>query len=106
LDQERPVLVDKYLEDACEIDVDSLTDSKGSVVIGGIMEHIEQAGVHSSDSACSIPKETVSPVYLSVIRSWTSKFEKWLGIYGLMNFQYAITPVGEFYLLEENPRAS
>jgi carbamoyl-phosphate synthase large subunit len=55
VDPERPVLVNKYLADPCEIDVDSLTDSKGTVVIGGIMEHIEQAGVHSSDSACSIP---------------------------------------------------
>lgn len=106
VDPERPVLVDKYLADACEIDVDSLTDSKGSVVIGGIMEHIEQAGVHSGDSACSIPTETVSPACLSIIRSWTSKLAKRLGVCGLMNCQYAITPAGEVYLLEANPRAS
>ena len=79
------VLVDKHLADACEIDVDSLTDSKGSVVIGCIMDHIEQAGVHSGDSACSIPKETMSPVYFSIIRSWTSKLAKRLGVCGLMN---------------------
>jgi carbamoyl-phosphate synthase large subunit len=106
VDPERPVLVDKYLADACEIDVDSLTDSKGTVVIGGIMEHIEQAGVHSGDSACSIPTETVSPTCLSIIRSWTSKLAKRLGVCGLMNCQYAITPFGEVYLLEANPRAS
>lgn len=106
VDPERPVLVDKYLADACEIDVDSLTDSKGTVVIGGIMEHIEQAGVHSGDSACSIPTETVSPACLSIIRSWTSKLAKRLGVCGLMNCQYAITPSGEVYLLEANPRAS
>lgn len=106
VDPERPVLVDKYLADACEIDVDSLTDSKGSVVIGGIMEHIEQAGVHSGDSACSLPTETVSPACLSIIRSWTSKLAKRLGVCGLMNCQYAITPAGEVYLLEANPRAS
>jgi carbamoyl-phosphate synthase large subunit len=92
VDPERPVLVDKYLADACEIDVDSLTDSKGTVVIGGIMEHIEQAGVHSGDSACSIPTETMSPTCLSIIRSWTSKLAKRLGVCGLMNCQYAITP--------------
>ena len=85
MDPERPVLVDKYLADACDIDVDYLTDSKGSVVIGGIMEHIEQPGVDYGDSACSIPKEIVSPVYLSVIRSWTSKLAKRLGVCGLMN---------------------
>jgi carbamoyl-phosphate synthase large subunit len=83
-----------------------LTDSKGTVVIGGIMEHIEQAGVHSGDSACSIPTETVSPTCLSIIRSWTSKLAKRLGVCGLMNCQYAITPSGEVYLLEANPRAS
>jgi len=106
VDPERPVLVDKYLADACEIDVDSLTDSKGTVVIGGIMEHIEQAGVNSGDSDCSIPTETVSPTCLSIIRSWTSKLAKRLGVCGLMNCQYAITPSGEVYLLEANPRAS
>ena len=85
MDLERLVLIDKYLADACDIDVDYLTDSKGSVVIGGIMEHIEQAGVHSGDSTCSIPTEIVSPACLSIIRSWTSKLAKSLGICGLMN---------------------
>ena len=106
MDPKRPVLIDKYLEDVCEIDVNSLTDSKGSVVIGCIMDHIEKEGVHSGDSACFIPTETVSPTCLSIIRSWTSKLAKRLGICGLMNCQYAITPAGEVYLLEANPRAS
>jgi carbamoyl-phosphate synthase large subunit len=101
VDQERPVLVDKYLAGACEIDVDSLTDSKGTVVIGGIMEHIEQAGLHSDDSACSIPTEIVSPTCLSIIRSWTYKLEKRLGVCGLMNCQYEITPSGEVTFLKQ-----
>ncbi|KAH9314401.1 hypothetical protein KI387_023028 [Taxus chinensis] len=106
VDPERPVLVDKYLLDSCEIDIDSLADSYGNVVVGGIMEHIEQAGIHSGDSACSIPTKTVSPACLSIIRSWTYKLAKQLGVCGLMNCQYAITPAGEVYLLEANPRAS
>ncbi|RCV20215.1 hypothetical protein SETIT_4G038300v2, partial [Setaria italica] len=71
VDPERPVLVDKYLIDAVEIDVDALADSAGNVVIGGIMEHIEQAGIHSGDSACSLPTRTVSAQCLEVIRLWT-----------------------------------
>eukprot|EP00252_Welwitschia_mirabilis_P018020 TRINITY_DN4017_c0_g1_i2.p1 TRINITY_DN4017_c0_g1~~TRINITY_DN4017_c0_g1_i2.p1 ORF type:complete len:1183 (-),score=258.15 TRINITY_DN4017_c0_g1_i2:341-3889(-) len=106
VDPDRPVLVDKYLSDALEIDVDSLSDSQGNVVIGGIMEHIEQAGVHSGDSACSIPTKTASSSCLSTIRSWTVKLANWLKVCGLMNCQYAITPAGEVYLLEANPRAS
>ncbi|XP_077212939.1 carbamoyl phosphate synthetase B [Tasmannia lanceolata] len=106
VDPERPVLVDKYLSDACEIDVDSLTDSYGNVVIGGIMEHIEQAGVHSGDSACLLPTKTVSKSCLTTIRSWTSKLAKRLGVCGLMNCQYAITASGDVFLLEANPRAS
>lgn len=106
VDPERPVLIDKYLSDAIEIDVDTLADSYGSVVIGGIMEHIEQAGVHSGDSACSLPTKTVSTKCLDTIRSWTSKLAKRLNVCGLMNCQYAITASGDVYLLEANPRAS
>lgn len=106
VDPERPVLIDKYLSDATEIDVDSLADLKGNVVIGGIMEHIEQAGVHSGDSACSLPTKTVSENNLETIRSWTIKLAKRLNVCGLMNCQYAITTCQKVYLLEANPRAS
>lgn len=106
VDPDRPVLVDKYLSDAIEIDVDALADSNGMVVIGGIMEHIEQAGVHSGDSACSLPTKTVSPKCLDIIRSWTTKLAERLNVCGLMNCQYAIMASGDVYLLEANPRAS
>ncbi|KAK4286478.1 hypothetical protein QN277_003029 [Acacia crassicarpa] len=106
VDPERPVLIDKYLSDAIEIDVDALADSHGNVVIGGIMEHIEQAGVHSGDSACSIPTRTVPSSCLETIRSWTEKLAKKLNVCGLMNCQYAITASGDVFLLEANPRAS
>ncbi|KAJ6803073.1 carbamoyl-phosphate synthase large chain, chloroplastic [Iris pallida] len=106
VDPERPVLVDRYLSDACEIDVDALADSYGNVVIGGIMEHIEQAGVHSGDSACTLPTKTVSAKCLETIRSWTVKLARRLNVCGLMNCQYAITTTRDVYLLEANPRAS
>ncbi|KAL7264680.1 hypothetical protein ACSBR1_002610 [Camellia fascicularis] len=106
VDPDCPVLIDKYLSDAIEIDVDVLADSHGNVVIGGIMEHIEQAGVHSGDSACSIPTKTVSSACLDTIRSWTVKLAKRLNVCGLMNCQYAITAFGQVFLLEANPRAS
>lgn len=106
VDPERPVLIDKYLSDAIEIDIDALADSNGNVVIGGIMEHIEQAGVHSGDSACSIPTKTIPASCLATIRSWTTKLAKRLNVCGLMNCQYAITASGEVFLLEANPRAS
>lgn len=106
VDPEQPVLVDKYLSDAIEIDIDALADSHGNVVIGGIMEHIEQAGVHSGDSACMIPTKTVSSSCLNTIRLWTTKLAKRLNVCGLMNCQYAITASGDVFLLEANPRAS
>ncbi|KAK4375999.1 hypothetical protein RND71_006676 [Anisodus tanguticus] len=106
VDPERPVLIDKYLTDAVEIDIDALADLYGNVVIGGIMEHIEQAGVHSGDSACMLPTKTVSDSCLETIRSWTTKLAKRLNVCGLMNCQYAITASGEVFLLEANPRAS
>lgn len=106
VDPERPVLIDKYLSDAIEIDVDSLADQHGNVVTGGIMEHIEQAGVHSGDSACMLPTQTVSQSCLETIRSWTTKLAKRLNVCGLMNCQYAITVTGDVFLLEANPRAS
>ncbi|TYK23228.1 carbamoyl-phosphate synthase large chain [Cucumis melo var. makuwa] len=106
VDPERPVLVDKYLSDAIEIDVDALADSHGNVTIGGIMEHIELAGVHSGDSACSLPTKTIPSSCLETIRNWTTKLAKRLNVCGLMNCQYAITMAGEVFLLEANPRAS
>ncbi|XP_009758475.2 carbamoyl phosphate synthase arginine-specific large chain, chloroplastic-like [Nicotiana sylvestris] len=106
VDPERPVLIDKYLTDAVEIDIDALADLHGNVVIGGIMEHIEQAGVHSGDSACMLPTQTISDSCLETIRSWTTKLAKRLNVCGLMNCQYAISASGEVFLLEANPRAS
>ncbi|KAL3688817.1 hypothetical protein R1sor_015126 [Riccia sorocarpa] len=106
VDPERPVLVDKYLTDATEVDVDSLTDSEGNVVIGGIMEHIEQAGVHSGDSACSLPTQTISQKALATIREATARLARKLNVVGLMNCQYAITREDKVYIIEANPRAS
>ncbi|CAI0548584.1 unnamed protein product [Linum tenue] len=106
VDPERPVLIDKYLSDAVEIDIDALADSNGNVVIGGIMEHIEQAGVHSGDSACILPTQTISSSCLATIRTWTEKLAKRINVCGLMNCQYAITAAGDVFLLEANPRAS
>ncbi|XP_034895737.1 carbamoyl phosphate synthase arginine-specific large chain, chloroplastic [Populus alba] len=106
VDPQRPVLIDKYLSDAVEIDVDALADSHGNVVIGGVMEHIEQAGVHSGDSACILPTQTISSSCLTTIQLWTTKLAKSLNVCGLMNCQYAITMGGDVFLLEANPRAS
>ncbi|CAI5503306.1 unnamed protein product [Closterium sp. Naga37s-1] len=106
VDPERPVLVDKYLANATELDVDCLADSTGAVTIGGIMEHIEQAGVHSGDSACSLPTQTISEEALTTIRDWTTRLARKLNVVGLMNCQYAVMPTGEVYIIEANPRAS
>lgn len=106
VDPERPVLVDRYLQDATEIDVDSLSDGQGHVVIGGIMEHIEQAGVHSGDSACTLPSQNIGRDALEKIRDSTTKLARRLGVVGLMNCQYAISPSGEVFIIEANPRAS
>ena len=102
---DRPILIDKFLENAIEVDVDALADSAGNVIIGGIMEHIEQAGIHSGDSACSIPYTSLSQTALKTIRRWTVKLANALKVEGLMNIQYAVQ--GEkVYILEANPRAS
>ncbi|MGH2413389.1 MAG: carbamoyl-phosphate synthase large subunit, partial [Microcystaceae cyanobacterium] len=105
VEPDHPILIDKFLENAIEVDVDSLTDQTGKVVIGGIMEHIEQAGVHSGDSACSIPYTSLSPSVSETIRNWTVQLAQALKVVGLMNIQYAVQ--GEqVYILEANPRAS
>ncbi|MEM9219697.1 MAG: carbamoyl-phosphate synthase large subunit [Cyanobacteria bacterium P01_F01_bin.150] len=105
VEPDHPILIDKFLENAVEVDVDAIADHTGNVVIGGIMEHIEQAGIHSGDSACAIPTTTLSDEVLSVIRTWTIKLAKALNVIGLMNIQFAVQ--GEqVYILEANPRAS
>jgi len=101
---QHPVLIDKYLEDAIEIDVDALSDGT-QVVIGGIMEHIEEAGVHSGDSACSLPPYSLSPALVEEIRRQTVALARELQVVGLMNVQFAIRD-GIVYVLEVNPRAS
>lgn len=99
-----PVLIDKFLESAQEIDVDALCDGE-NVVIGGILQHIEEAGVHSGDSACVLPPIGVAEAALATIREWTRRLAVDLGVVGLMNIQFAV--VGdEVFVLEVNPRAS
>lgn len=105
LEPDQPILVDKFLGDAVEVDVDSLRDSKGGFVIGGILEHIEQAGVHSGDSACSIPTTGVSYKALKRMRKQTQELAEKLGVVGLMNIQYAVQG-DNVWILEANPRAS
>ncbi|MEL7504359.1 MAG: carbamoyl-phosphate synthase large subunit [Cyanobacteria bacterium J06554_6] len=105
VEPDHPILIDKFLENAIEVDVDAVCDRTGQVVIGGIMEHIEQAGIHSGDSACSIPTISLSSSALSIIRSWTIKLAKALQVVGLMNIQFAVKD-DEVYILEANPRAS
>eukprot|EP00879_Flechtneria_rotunda_P008192 GHRR01008582.1.p1 GENE.GHRR01008582.1~~GHRR01008582.1.p1 ORF type:complete len:946 (+),score=318.01 GHRR01008582.1:215-3052(+) len=105
VDPDKPVLVDKYLDRATELDVDALCDQQGNIVICGIMEHIEQAGVHSGDSACSIPTQTISSQALDIVRDWTAKVAKALNVVGLINIQYAVQD-DQPYIIEANPRAS
>jgi carbamoyl-phosphate synthase large subunit len=99
-----PVLLDRFLNNAIEVDVDALSDGK-DVVIGGIMEHIEEAGVHSGDSACSLPAHSLSNAVLDDIRRQVDKLARALKVVGLMNTQFAVQD-GKVYLLEVNPRAS
>ena len=101
---EKPILVDKFLEDAIEIDVDAIADGK-RCIIGGIMEHIEEAGVHSGDSSCTLPTFSLSGRVLSEIRDSTRKLAAALDVRGLMNIQYAVKD-DRVYLIEVNPRAS
>jgi carbamoyl-phosphate synthase large subunit len=101
---EHPILVDKFLEDAIEIDVDALSDGE-EVFIGGIMEHIEEAGVHSGDSACVIPPQSLSKEILETIKEYTTRLALELNVIGLMNIQYAVKD-DKVYIIEANPRAS
>ncbi|TCO82973.1 carbamoyl-phosphate synthase large subunit [Plasticicumulans lactativorans] len=100
-----PVLLDRFLNDAVEIDVDCICDADGEVVIGGIMEHIEEAGVHSGDSACSLPPYSLPASVQDRLRDQTAAMARELGVVGLMNTQFAIQG-DDIYVLEVNPRAS
>ena len=100
-----PILIDKFLEDAFEFDVDALADATGAVVIGGIMEHIEEAGIHSGDSSCVVPPFICPERHLATIREHTRRIARELKVIGLMNVQYAIKD-NLVYVLEVNPRAS
>jgi carbamoyl-phosphate synthase large subunit len=120
----RPVLIDRFLEDATEVDVDAIRDATGDVVIGAVMEHVEEAGVHSGDSACSIPPHSLSPQTVAVIEDHTRRLADALDVKGLINVQYAVKPgprhdprsggrsgrgSGEHvqvFVIEANPRAS
>jgi carbamoyl-phosphate synthase large subunit len=101
---EHPVLIDKYLEDAIEVDVDAIADGR-DVIVGGIMEHIEEAGIHSGDSACSIPPYSLAEDIVERIKDQTRALAMELNVKGLMNVQFAVKD-GDIYILEVNPRAS
>ncbi|MBO0868110.1 MAG: ATP-grasp domain-containing protein, partial [Micromonosporaceae bacterium] len=102
---EHPVLVDRFLDDAIEIDVDALCDATGEVYLGGVMEHIEEAGIHSGDSACALPPITLGAVDLAAVRRYTEAIARGIGVRGLLNVQYALKDE-TLYVLEANPRAS
>ena len=102
---EHPVLIDKFLEDAFELDVDAVADATGAVVIGGVMEHIEEAGIHSGDSSCVVPPYLVPDRHLTTIRDYTRRVARALNVIGLVNAQFAVKDE-TVYVLEVNPRAS
>jgi carbamoyl-phosphate synthase large subunit len=102
---ENPILIDQYLADAIEVDVDCICDETGDVYVAGVMEHIEEAGIHSGDSACALPPYTLSPAMVTELKAETEVMAKALGVVGLMNVQYAIKD-NVIYVLEVNPRAS
>ena len=105
LSAERPVLVDRFLADATEVDVDAIRDHTGEVLIGGVMEHVEEAGVHSGDSACAIPPQTLPNWVVEVIESYAAAIAKRLDVRGLINVQFAVAGT-TVYVIEANPRAS
>ncbi|SCF26284.1 carbamoyl-phosphate synthase large subunit [Micromonospora viridifaciens] len=102
---DRPVLVDHFLDDAIEIDVDALCDADGEVYLGGVMEHIEEAGIHSGDSSCALPPITLAGSHLAQVRRYTEEIARGIGVRGLLNVQYALKD-DVLYVLEANPRAS
>ncbi len=101
----KEIFLDRFLEDSIEVDVDALCDGE-DVWIGGIMQHVEEAGIHSGDSACVLPPHSLGPDALAQIRSHTAGIAKALGVVGLLNVQYAIDTAGKLYVIEANPRAS
>ena len=103
--QSRPILIDSFLEDAIEVDVDAIRDSSGEFLLGGIMEHVEEAGIHSGDSACVIPPITLSPETIATLETHTRSIADSLGVIGLINVQYAVK-AGQVFVIEANPRAS
>jgi len=106
---DRPVLIDEFLEDATEVDVDALRDRTGAFEIGGVMEHVEEAGVHSGDSACAIPPYSLDPSTVAVITEHTAKIADALDVEGLINVQFAVQhrdSGDEVFVIEANPRAS
>ena len=105
LSAERPVLIDRFLADATEVDVDAIRDHTGEILIGGVMEHVEEAGVHSGDSACALPPPTLPSWVVEVIESYTGAIAKHLDVRGLINVQYAVMGT-TVYVIEANPRAS
>ena len=110
VEPDHPVLIDQYLENAVEVDVDALCDRDGTVVIGGLMEHIEPAGIHSGDSACCLPSVSLGEQALQLIRRWTESLALALKVQGLINLQFAVQRDAEgeevVYIIEANPRAS
>ncbi len=102
---ENPILIDQYLADAIEVDVDCIADGFGRVYVAGVMEHIEEAGIHSGDSACSLPPYSLPPSVVTELKAETEAMAKALKVKGLMNVQYAVKD-GEIFVLEVNPRAS
>ena len=105
LSAERPILVDHFLEDATEVDVDAVRDITGEVLIGGVMEHVEEAGVHSGDSACAIPPQNLPDWVVEVIHSYAKALANALEVVGLLNVQFAVSGT-TVYVIEANPRAS
>ncbi len=105
LSADRPVLVDRFLEDAIEVDVDAIRDATGETIIGGIMEHVEEAGVHSGDSACVLPPPHLSAETIAVIEGHTRRIADELDVRGLINVQYAVKE-NQVFVIEANPRAS
>ena len=102
---DRPVLVDRFLEDAIEVDVDAVRDGEGEILIAGVMEHVEEAGVHSGDSACALPPQTLRDEVIEQLERHTRALAESLGVCGLINVQFAVKE-GQVYVLEANPRAS
>ncbi|AII48954.1 carbamoyl phosphate synthase large subunit [Synechococcus sp. KORDI-52] len=110
VEPDHPVLIDQYLENAVEVDVDALCDHTGAVIVGGLMEHIEPAGIHSGDSACCLPAVSLGEAALNTIRDWSRSLAQTLEVRGLINLQFAVqrnTDGSEVvYIIEANPRAS